>query len=220
VSGAPMTLIPNWAGDDEIKPMPASGNPLRAEWGLTKSFVVGYSGNLGRGHDFDLLLDVAGILSADEMVKFLFIGSGAKKGSVAEYARKMRLNNVVFKPFQPRQRLNLSLTVPDLHVVTLKPELSGLIVPSKIYGVLAAGRPVLFLGPDDSEIARVIQYYDCGFICGSATAGEIVQIIQRLRADQDLCATLGQNARRAVDECYSKTYAMERWREALDAVTN
>jgi glycosyltransferase involved in cell wall biosynthesis len=154
------------------------------------------------------------------MIRFLFIGSGARKDAVVQQVGEMGLANVVFKPFQPRTRLSLSLTVPDLHIITLKPELSGLLVPSKIYGVLAAGRPVLFIGPEDSEIARVIKDYECGFVCDCVTATEIVKIIRLLRDDQDLRVRLGNNARRAVDERYSKAKALQSWRDTLDAAIN
>lgn len=217
VSPAHISVIPNWADDREIQPMSATDNPLRDDWELANSFVVGYSGNLGRGHDFDVLLEAASVLSDDPVIRFLFIGSGANKNAVVARVGEMGLSNVVFKPFQPRTRLNVSLTIPDVHIITLKPELSGLIVPSKIYGALAAGRPVLFIGPADSEIALVIRDYDCGFVCDDAGAEEIARIIRLLRDDRGLCDRLGHNARLAVDDRYSREHALRIWGETLDA---
>jgi glycosyltransferase involved in cell wall biosynthesis len=210
-----MMIISNWADDTAIVPVLPADNDLRTEWGLTDSFVVGYSGNLGRGHDFDLLLHAAAALSDWAAIKFLFIGSGAKKALVVDRARQLGLANVVFQPFQPRARLSLSLTVPDVHIVSLNPELSGLIVPSKFYGALAAGRPLIFIGPKESEIARVIEEYDCGSVCSDFNAAEIEQMIRRLYDDRDLCEKQGSNARRAVDEHYSKWASIGTWRKVL-----
>jgi glycosyltransferase involved in cell wall biosynthesis len=210
-----MTFIPNWADDATIRPIPSADNHLRTEWGLTDSFVIGYSGNLGRGHDFDLLLAAASLLSDNPAIRFLFIGSGAKKALVIDRVRQMGLPNVVFKSFQPRIGLGLSLTVPDVHIVSLKPELSGLIVPSKFYGAMAAGRSLIFIGPKNSEIARVIEDYDCGTVCSGSNADEIEQTIRRLHDDRALCEKQGHNARCAVDDRYNKGTSISAWREIL-----
>jgi len=129
---------------------PPSGHPvansLREEWNLGQKFVVGYSGNFGRAHDFATVLDAAAMLRDLRDVHFLFVGNGAQLPWVQARVAALGLTDVSFRPYQPLDRLALSLSVPDLHLVSLKPELEGLIVPSKFYSVLAAGRPVLFVG--------------------------------------------------------------------------
>jgi glycosyltransferase involved in cell wall biosynthesis len=196
--------------------MIAEKNSLREEWGLSQSFVVGYSGNLGRGHDFNVLLDAAWMLADEPAIRFLFIGSGAGTAAVVRRVRELGLTNVTFKPFQPRSQLGATLTVPDIHIVSLKTELSGLIVPSKFYGALAAGRVVIFLGPESSEIARVIRDCDCGFVYENSRAVDIERTIQELRSNCDLREKLGRNARLAVDNHYNKAASLEAWQATLD----
>ncbi len=156
-------VIHNWSPVETASPSAQiSANPLRAEWGLGQKFVVGYSGNFGRAHDFATVLDAAAALRDLPHVHFLLVGAGAQLAWVQERVATLALRNVSFQPYQPLNRLALSLAVPDLHLVSLKPELEGLIVPSKFYAVLAAGRPVLFVGDAKGEMARQIEAADCG----------------------------------------------------------
>ena len=140
---APETIhvIANWCDDAAIEPIDHAGNPLRHEWQLAAKFVVGYSGNLGRAHEFDTVLGAARQLAGEPDIIFLVIGGGH---GVERFRRATAdLPNIVFKPYQPRNRLAHSLGVSDVHWVSLRPEVEGLIVPSKVYGILAAGRPIL-----------------------------------------------------------------------------
>ena len=167
---ARIVVIPNWADDAAISPLDSGSNPLREDWGLSGLFVAGYSGNMGRGHHFELLLEAATQLANDPDIRILFIGSGARHQAVLGLVEDMGLDRIVFKPFQPRDRLKFSLTVPDVHIITHRDDMYGLQVPSKFYGALAAGRPVLLIGPEEGEIARVIREFDCGFVCSSGRA--------------------------------------------------
>jgi hypothetical protein len=141
-----ITVIHNWADGQAIQPLAAENNPLRTEWQLQDKFVVGYSGNLGRAHEFTTILEAATQLIEDPQIVFLFIGSGPQKLWLEAEVNKRHLTNVLFKPYQPRECLGDSLTVPDVHLISLRPSLEGLMVPSKFYGIAAAGRPVLYLG--------------------------------------------------------------------------
>jgi colanic acid biosynthesis glycosyl transferase WcaI len=129
---ARVQVIHNWSSGESIRPIAAEQNPLRREWGLDGKFVVGYSGNMGRAHDFASLLEAAGRLSNRADVVFLLIGGGHQKAQLEETVRRHALTNVMFRPYQPREMLMYSLTAPDCHIVSLKPSLEGLIVPSKV----------------------------------------------------------------------------------------
>src|SRR5690606_3131947 len=107
------------------------------------AFVVGYSGNFGRAHEFATLLDAAEELLRAPDIRFLMIGEGQQRGFVEAEARRRGLTNILFKPFQPSEMLSESLGVSDVHIVSLLPSLEHCIVPSKFYGVLAAGRPTI-----------------------------------------------------------------------------
>ncbi|NBB86257.1 MAG: glycosyltransferase [Bacteroidetes bacterium] len=150
-----IAVMPNWP-PQPVQPAPHAANAFRAEQQLGDSFVVMYSGNMGLAHTFAPLLDAAERLQGDPEVVFLFVGEGPRRAEVEAAAARRGLANVRFLPFQPMERLAESLSAADLHVVTMRPGTEGLVVPSKLYGVLAAGRPVLLLGADASEAARVL----------------------------------------------------------------
>ncbi|MBU2477722.1 MAG: glycosyltransferase family 4 protein, partial [Gammaproteobacteria bacterium] len=113
-----IAIISNWADGRQIQPVPHSDNPLRAAWDLEQKFVVGYSGNLGRSHDFLTILEAARKLSDDTDIVFLFIGAGAQLGSVREQTQALSLSNIEFRPYQPRSELANSLSVPDVHLIS------------------------------------------------------------------------------------------------------
>jgi colanic acid biosynthesis glycosyl transferase WcaI len=137
-------VIPNWVDDENISAVRHADNPLRQQWGLEGKFVVGYSGNLGRAHEFDTLLAAAERLRGRPDIIFLFIGGGHHVSELERLAgQRGLLRNFVFQPYQDRAQLKFSLSVADVHWISLRVELEGLIVPSKIYGIMAAGRPML-----------------------------------------------------------------------------
>jgi glycosyltransferase involved in cell wall biosynthesis len=123
---------------------------------------------------------------------------------------------VLFKPFQRQERLGQSLTVPDVHVVTLQDALGGLIVPSKFYGAIAAGRPVIFIGPPECEVARVIRECDCGFVWNDPDPAGLAALIRELAADPERVAALGARARRATESLYGRSHALAAWRQVID----
>ena len=167
--------IPNWA--PPVHPLDKALNPFRRKHGLEGDFVVTYSGNMGLAHDFDTLLGAAGELLGRHVV-FLVIGDGPRRGEVEGEAARRGLDNIRFLPGQPAEKLSESLSAADAHLVTMRMNLCGLVVPSKIYGVLAAGRPCLFVGPGDSEAARLIVESKAGGVIepgkSSALAGAIL----------------------------------------------
>lgn len=211
-------VIPNWADGSAIIPVPAKANPLRAEWGLGDGFVVGYSGNMGRAHEFQTILDAAAELRGEADIFFLFIGGGAQKAMVAEASAERGLSNLMFKPYQPRARLDQSLGAADVHLVSLQPALEGLIVPSKFYGIAAAGRPTIFIGDPDGEIGSVIRTAECGRCVRQGDVKGLVAAIWVMRRNAELRDRLGCNARRLFEEQYDKPIAVEKWRKLLREV--
>ncbi|HUS25379.1 MAG TPA: glycosyltransferase family 4 protein, partial [Candidatus Binatia bacterium] len=157
---ARVAVIDNWSADLPWTPAPAAGNPYRRELGIGDGVLFCYSGNLGRAHRFDELLDAGAQLDADAGLRFLLIGGGAQFERVRLAATGLR--GWSFLPYQPRARLHESLGAADVHLVTLEPALEGLIVPSKVFGILAAARPCVFIGDPDGEVARLLRRHDCG----------------------------------------------------------
>ncbi len=125
------------------------------------------------------------------------------------------MGNVVFRPYQPRSRLGELIALGDVHIVSVAPGFEGLLVPSKFYGVLAAGRPTIFIGSHGSEIARVIDEEGCGIVVPNGDGAALAAAIVRLRDDPALAREMGERGRRAAERKYGTDSACARWRAAL-----
>lgn len=214
-----ISIIHNWADGRAIQPIDRQHNPLRDEWQLGENFVVGYSGNFGRAHEFDTLLMAADLLRDRKDVVFLFIGDGAQLPSMKATVSSKGLINVIFKPYQPRDQLALSLSVPDIHVISLMPALEGLIVPSKFYGIAAAGRAMLYIGDKNGELPLLIHRAQCGFAVGVHEGQEAADVIVKLTQDPPMCRGLGARARTLFDQRFHKSYAIEHWQREIAGAT-
>jgi colanic acid biosynthesis glycosyl transferase WcaI len=176
VAAEQITVIPNWGHAGEA----STGEQFRREHGLEGRFVIMYSGNLGLAHPFEAMLDAAAVLQASQpSALWLFVGDGPRLPWVREQVAARGLTNVRFLPYQPRERLGESLAAADVHVASMRDELCGLVVPSKVYGVVAAARPCIFLGPEGSEAARFLMEHQCGAVLPQAGGRELAGAIER-----------------------------------------
>jgi glycosyltransferase involved in cell wall biosynthesis len=216
VAPSKIAEIPNWADGTSLRPLAAHDNALRGEWGLHDKFVVGYSGNFGRVHDFETLLGAARLLRAAPDIAWLLIGDGAHLDRVSEAVRG--LPNVVFKRYQPRERLRESLGAADVHLVSLKPELEGLVVPSKFYGVAAMARPTIYVGDPDGEIGSLVREANCGLCVRHGDADGLATAIATLHGDGPLRERMGANARSLFERRFDKAIAVAAWRSLLKSV--
>lgn len=208
-------VIANWVEGDVITPILPDINPLRAEWGLAGKFVVMYSGNMGRAHEFETILDAATLLQSDARFVFLFVGGGNQRGPLGSAVAVRGLSNVQFRPYQPRDQLGVSLSVGDVHLISLRPELEGLILPSKFYGVLAAGRPVVFVGAKDGDIARQIGEEDCGVVVEPGEDHELANLLLSFADHQGEVERIGGNGRRLFDDKLNQVQSMSVWEDTL-----
>ncbi|WP_370337821.1 glycosyltransferase family 4 protein [Parvularcula marina] len=156
-----ISVLSNWC-DARIRPVPEAENELRREWDLEDKTVIAYSGNLGRAHLPPQIAELIQRTRHIEGLAWLFIGGGKGADEVRRAAASEEGGTVLFKPYQPLERLSESLSVADIHLISLAPECEGLIMPSKYYGVLAVDRPVLFLGSPDGAIARDLREHGHG----------------------------------------------------------
>ena len=195
-------LIPNWSDASIVHPVAKELNRFRAEQGLSSAFVVQYSGTMARIHNIEPLIEAAATLQ-EEGVVFQFIGTGAKKGSLVRMATELQLRNVTFLPPQATESLADVLSSADLSVVCLSEEFTGLSVPSKAYGIMAAGVPILGLLKANSEIGLTIAENDCGIVLPSATAKDVVQAIRALALDRCRLAEMGRNGHCAFRASYT-----------------
>jgi colanic acid biosynthesis glycosyl transferase WcaI len=205
----------NWADEDTIARLPVAMSALRERLELADKFVVAYSGNLGRAHDTDTLLAAAQSLRDDPGTVFLLTGGGANMRSLESAARQQGLAQMRFLPYQPRAQLADSLAAGDVHLVMLLPQLEGLIVPSKLYGVLAAGRPVIFIGDPAGELAQLIADSSIGFTVACGDGASLCRALRSLRDDPGERERLGARARALFEERYTLTRALARWRSLL-----
>lgn len=215
-------IVPNWADGTLITPVDPARNALRREWGFADKFVVAYSGNLGRAHDVATMLDAVALTERSAIahrMAWLFIGGGAQLASMKEQAMARGLSTISFKPYQPAERLAESLSVADVHLVSLRPELEGLIVPSKLYGIAAAGKATIFIGDADGEIARVLGRFDAGMRVAQGDGDALARAVLALAAEPGRCAEMGSNARRAFDRYFDKPLAVESWHRVIEQVS-
>jgi colanic acid biosynthesis glycosyl transferase WcaI len=214
-----LMAIHNWADGAAILPLAPLFNPLREEWGLKDKFVVGYSGNLGRAHEFATILRAAEALRNEPQIRFLFIGTGHQLASIEAEAQRRALTNVVIRPFQPSWRLKLSLAVPDVHLVSLQAALEGLVLPSKFYGIAAAGRPTIFVGDPAGEIPQVLAEASCGSTVAVADADALVHHITRLHHSPAQRELWGSNARALFTQRFDRPVAIARWSKVIADAT-
>lgn len=208
-------VIPNWADENVLAPLSREDNPLRREWDLPDdSVIVCYSGNLGRAHDVDTMLNAGRRLIAEgeKHLQFLFVGGGVKHALLPDAADEPLIApHFPVRGYRPRNELRLSLAVADIHWLSLEPELEGLIVPSKFYGVIAAGRPIIFIGDPDGEIAQLISHAECGRSFRKEDVQGLMNYIRLLGSDTELRAQLGANGRRYCETHLTRTARIADW---------
>ena len=207
--------IPNWSDERGIRPLAPDTNPLRDRWGLRDAFVVGYSGNLGRAHEFETLVDAADLLRGERDLVFLFIGAGALTAPLRQAVLARGLRSFRFQPCQPREQLGESLSVPDVHLVALRPKFEGLVVPSKFYGIAAAGRAILYVGDKRGELSSLIAEAGAGWTVAPGQARALADHILYLRAHRDECQRMGLRARRLLETQFPAERAMAAWASLL-----
>lgn len=204
-----LQVIPNWP-DRRIKPVKPAENGTRSSWGYSAEVVIGYSGNLGRAHMPQPIANLVQSTLSIPNLRWLFIGAGSGLQALKEQIGPSE--KVQFQPYQPIEKLSESLSVADFHLVTLDPECEGLIVPSKFYGILAANRPVLFLGAPDGAIASDIAKLERGLVLDLEQPERWREKVEALISDA--------SPPRAQDETSTAQYladnSLRLWRETLE----
>jgi colanic acid biosynthesis glycosyl transferase WcaI len=188
-----IAVIHNWCDRAQVAPAPRD-NAVAAELGLAGPFVVMHSGNMGFAQDLDTLLDAAAMLRDLPDVLVAIVGSGARRAALETRVRDEGLSGVRLLPYQPEDRLSDTLGSADVHVVSMKRGLEGCLVPSKLYGVLAAGRAYVAAADASAEIARIAVETGSGIVVPPGNAAALAAAIRRLHADRALTGRLGRAA--------------------------
>jgi glycosyltransferase involved in cell wall biosynthesis len=209
-------VIPNWADLDLVRPSPESGREFRAKHGLEGKFVLQYAGNMGRTHGLETVLDAAERLRDRADVVFQFIGSGGKREWLRTEAQRRRLEGVRVLESLPRSEQLAFLNGCDMAVISFVPGMAGVSVPSRLYNVLAAGKPVLGVADEDSELARVIAQEKVGVLVAPDRPDELARTIRDLADHPERVAALAANARAVAEREYPLSRIVGLYRNVLE----
>ncbi|MCX5934918.1 MAG: glycosyltransferase family 4 protein [Pseudanabaena sp. LacPavin_0818_WC45_MAG_42_6] len=208
-------VIHSWADPNFIIPIAKSENWFAKLYGLTDCFVVLYSGNLGRCHDSQTLLNCAQLLMNRPDIKFVFIGNGVGSQVIKQAIASGQLPNVMQLPYQDREVLPYSLTACDLSLVSILPNVGDTIAPSKIYGILAAAKPVAVICPKDNYLREIVDEGNCGNCFENGDAQELADYICWLADNPHIQEKLGKNARKLLERHYTIDQAIPKYIAAL-----
>ncbi|MCS3857808.1 glycosyltransferase involved in cell wall biosynthesis [Salinibacter ruber] len=215
-------VIPNWEDGDFIEPMPKPKNSFAQKEGLTDSFVLLYSGNIGRFHELRTAIDAIGLLEerGRDDIEFVIIGEGARKADHQRYVEQRGIRNVRFLPFQPMERLPETLTACNASLVGIIPEVEGMCVSSKLYSALAAGRPILAVVGEEDEVARAVREHDCGAYVRPGDAKAAAETLAEWADNSTLSEELGEHARTSFESHYTRSHAVDAYRHLFNQMHN
>jgi glycosyltransferase involved in cell wall biosynthesis len=211
-----MLVMPPWPHEQHIQ-ADDGPNPFRVRHQLQGKFVIMYSGNHSPSNPLTTLLDAAVRFKDDASLQFLFVGGGSGKAEVEQYIREHNLANVISLPYQPLSELKYSLTAADVHAVALGQPMVGIIHPCKIYGAMAAGKPVLFLGPRPSHISDILETHQIGAQASHGDAAAMTAAIDAFRnMPPAQLNAMGERARQALRLSFSQQDLCGRFCDAVE----
>lgn len=217
-----VVTIHNWADGDKIKVLreDEENNFLKREWRLEGKFVVLYSGNIGYLHEFDTIISTAEYFAKEgsREIVFVFIGEGIKKGYIEEKIKEKGLYNILFFPYQSREMLTYSLGLADVSLVTLEKGFEGMVVPSKIYGILASGKPVIAIIGEESEITEIIRRGKCGKIIKIGDFKALSNAIINYYKNPQKCNEEGMNGRKYFEKNFERKIATKKYIRVIEEV--
>ena len=209
-------VIHNWADCDAIVPGPKDNGFSRAH-GLADRFVLMHSGNVGLSQNLEVLIEAADRLRSKERLTIAIVGDGTKRAALEAMAASRGLTNVRFLPYQPKALLHDSFAAADAFLVSLKPGLEGFIVPSKVYGILAAGRPYIAATDASSEPAQIARENGCGLVAAPGDPAALAEAIAAMYDDPAMTREMGGRARLAARQ-YDRKTAVQSYHELFERV--
>jgi glycosyltransferase involved in cell wall biosynthesis len=210
-----ITVIPNWADVESIRPLPKAQNPFAQQHGQVGKFTVLYSGKMGATHDLDTLLAVARRWRAREDVGFLLIGGGTKYVELADAVQRDHLTNVTLLPWQPEAVLPHSLPCGDVAVVTLDKGAEGVSMPSRTYFMMAAGCAIVGVNHGDNDLRSTLATYHCGVSVEPGDVDALDAALQRFYADAAFLRECRHNARAAAERAFSHQVILQQYVDLL-----
>ena len=211
----PLVTIPNWAELESVSPSSRSENKLLGELGLRDKFVLLYAGNLGHPNDLESMIECADTLRDNPEIHFVFLGAGVKRKWLESQIENLGLHNVTLLDPRPRAEQRVFLNACDIGVVSLVNKMLGVSMPSRTYNILAAGKPILALTEENSELARVVTEDRVGWIVPPGNAAALTQAILEILARREELSSMGERARESALAKYSLETAIEKYRKAV-----
>jgi colanic acid biosynthesis glycosyl transferase WcaI len=214
VSTERIRCVPNWIDTTLVFPDKVD-NDFRREQLVDEKFVVMYSGNLGLCQRLGDVIEAADLLRDHEEIIFLLVGEGASRRDLIAEAERRQLTNVRFLPYQAKSRLSASISAADLHLVPLDPRVTPYLMPSKLYGVLASGTPVLAVAESECDLSQIVRDTQSGVVCPPGSPQVLADAILECAADKGLLLEMGHRARRLAEDVYDRPLATSRFATVL-----
>lgn len=215
--GAPaerMLVIPNWIDTTRLGPLDKSNHWSRS-WGVDEKFVVMHSGNVGHAQDLDSLIRAATFLRDLDDLRIFIIGTGARHAELVALSALLEVDQVQFLYYQSRAVLPQSLSAADVHVVGLAAGLAGYVVPSRLYGILAVGRPVIVAADAESETAQLVTEVGCGIVVPPGRPELLARAIRDAHDGKHDLEAMGARGREWVEREADRSVAVRRYRDLL-----
>ena len=219
VSSTVLEVINTWSNPDEVAFPEGKTNEFRTQWAPNGEVLLMYSGNFGLGHDFETLVDALASLPPLPSWRIALVGGGKRKAEFIAMLRSQTSCQFAEAPHQPREQLGELLCAADIHLVTLKNGFEGLMVPSKFYGAMSAGKPVLFIGPRTSEVALAIQDSCAGIVVEPGDADSLRRALADVISNSALRAEMAARALQFAKTKWSSEIALERWSDLIERIS-
>ena len=211
----PIAVIQNWAELETVRPTPRDENVLLKELGLEEKFVFLYAGNMGYPNDIETIVESADRLRDNRKIHFIFLGTGVKEKALRKSIDELKLTNVTLLAPKPRGEQITFLNACDVALVSLVAKMRGVSMPSRTYNILAAGKPMLALTDDESELAMVIEEDRVGWHIPPGNADRLVAAINDIYNMRDCLQEFGERARASALEKYSLAVATGKYVDTL-----
>jgi len=213
-----LLVMPPWPHEDRLDPVAPGDNPFIARHALADKFVIMYSGNHSPANPLQTLLDAAAQLKDDDSIRFLFVGGGVGKKSVEQFVRDNGVKNALCLPYQPLADLKFSLTSADVHIISLGEQMAGIVHPCKIYGAMATGKPVLFLGPSPSHISDILEHHPVGWHVSHGDVSGAITLLKTIKStDPAVLNEMGRRGQEILQSQFSQSILCGRFCDRLEA---
>jgi len=213
-----ITVIENWIDTNLVTPESKTNQFSRSK-NISDKFVVMHSGNIGLSQELDVFIDTAELLKDEKSIAFVIIGDGALKKQLVERSTNKNLKNLVFLPYADKKELKYSLSAADVHFISLKKGLKGLIIPSKIYGIMAVAKPVITCMEEGDDILKLVEDHNFGYKA-ERDPKSVAKGVLYFYNNQHLIQEYGQRARRSVSKSNSKDIIIGLYKDYLIKMTS